>query len=56
MPDYPKMVKEIAEVASDVLTEWECGFIEDQTGRQSFSEKQRDIIDRIYEKVCNSSF
>ncbi len=56
MSDYPTKVVEIVEVASDVLTEWECTFIEDQQWRQHFSYKQKSVIDRIYDKVCDSTF
>lgn len=56
MPDYETMVKEIAEVASDVLSERECEFIEDMIGQGSFSEKQAAWIERIYGKVCESSY
>jgi len=54
--DYASMVKEIEEVASDVLNEWECGFIENVSGRKTFSDKQGAIIEKIYRKVCESPY
>lgn len=51
-PDHKVMVTEIAEVASDVLDEWECHFIEDMTGKTTFTDRQQGKIETIYEKVC----
>lgn len=54
-PDYRKMVSEIAEVAADLLSAWECTFIESmQEWRGDYTDKQKDIIDRLYERVCDS--
>jgi len=49
-------VVEIAEVASEVLSEWECNFIEDMHGKTSFTPKQVDKIQELYKKVCESPF
>jgi len=54
--DHAEMVKEIAEVASDTLSERECEFIEDMGGRRTFTVRQAAWIERIYEKVCDSPF
>lgn len=54
--DHQTMVEEIAEVADEVLSEWEIGFIEDMTGKAAFSEKQKAVIERIYGKVCDSPY
>lgn len=56
---HRKMVEEISEVSYEVLTEWECGFIESieewlDDGRE-LSEKQIATLERIYDKVCRSS-
>lgn len=31
-------------------------FIEDMTGKRTFSPKQRDVIERLYQKVCDSPY
>ena len=55
MPDYFTMISEILEVASKVLNEWECDFIENVSGLRTFSPKQKAVIEKIYEKVCEKS-
>lgn len=49
-------VEKIAEVASDALNDWECGFIENMEGKTSFTESQVAVIDKIYDKVCDSPY
>jgi hypothetical protein len=61
-------LEEIAEVADDLLgdgflTEWEHEFVtsnvervEEFGGSATFSEKQEEIIDRIYAKVCEAPY
>ena len=51
MADNNAMIAEIIEVASDVCTEWECGFMESIQSRRSLSSKQTAILERIYDKV-----
>jgi len=53
-----KKIEEIYEVREEVLTEWEIGFIENVRGRPeiSLSEKQIEIIKKLYEKVCKSPY
>ena len=53
-PGLREIVNEIAEVADEVLSEWECVFIESIHGKTSFTPNQADKIQQIYEKVCNS--
>jgi hypothetical protein len=38
-------------VAADALTDWECSFIRSLGGCHRFSERQREILDRILAKV-----
>jgi len=53
---HQQMVSEIHEVASEVLNEWECGFIEDQVGKTWFSPKQKAVIEKLYDKICESPY
>ena len=54
-------IEEIMEVADQVLSNWERDFCEDISRKSeyilnSLTEKQQDVLDRIYQKVCNSPF
>jgi len=60
---FHQKVKEIVEVGDKlfeegVISEWELNFISDVSDRgvPSPTAKQKDIVDRIYEKVCDSAF
>jgi len=56
-PDYRQKIQEIEEVAHQVCTEWECGFIEEMIQWEGeYTSKQKDVIDRIYRKVCDSPY
>ncbi len=49
--EYKKMIEEV--LAKDVgLTSWEMDFIESVDTLVKFTEKQRDVIERIWKKVC----
>ena len=54
------MIEEINEVAEDVCSEWEYSFMESITEqfeeRGSLSEKQEEILERIYKKACDSDY
>lgn len=54
------MLKEIEEVASETCNEWECDFVESCSAQvasgRTMSQKQTEIIERIYAKVCSSPF
>lgn len=52
MPNVIQKIREIAEVASDALSERECIFIEDVSDGRRLSEAQVVWVDQIYEKVC----
>ena len=54
--DYATMIKEIEEVASDALNEWEIGFIENVSGRKTCTDKQGAMIEKIYRKGCESPY
>ncbi|MBD3405057.1 MAG: hypothetical protein GF411_02840 [Candidatus Lokiarchaeota archaeon] len=59
-----RKIEEINEIIGDmheagVITDWEVGFVEDQVDRimtygtsTKFTQKQINVIDRIYEKAC----
>ena len=56
-PDYHTQVEEIAEVIEDIGNSWECDFIADMldwTG--DFTDKQKDVIDRLYKRACESPY
>jgi len=54
-PSYRQKVKEIAEIAGEICTEWEIAFLDDmQTWTGDPTEKQQAVIDRLYEKACAS--
>lgn len=58
--DVGRKIEEIIEVASEICTEWEYEFMESieeqhKEGR-TLSPKQIAILDRIYEKACNSDY
>jgi len=60
MTDAEK-VEEIIEVYEDVCNSWECGFMESVRDRlitdgRELTDDQRKTLDKIYEKVCNSSY
>ena len=56
MPDHRTMVTEIAEIASEVLNEYECDFIQNmlEEWEGEFSPKQAALIEKCYKKVCDS--
>lgn len=49
--DLLKMVKECLSYDSDRLTAWECEFLDSVYKRTQFSDKQADIINRIWDKL-----
>jgi hypothetical protein len=52
---YREKIKEIQEIASDICSEWEIEFLESvENWRGEHTEKQKEIIDRIYQKACDS--
>jgi hypothetical protein len=56
-PTYSQKVKEAQEVAAKACTQWECDFLDSMDEWEGdFTEKQKAIIDRIYNKVCESSY
>jgi len=54
--DHKDKVEEIAEVSSEILNEWECDFIENMRNKRKFTDRQKIIIDQIYEKACESPY
>jgi len=56
-PDYRKKVAEAQEVATKVCTEWECNFLDNLDEWEGvFTPKQKEVIDKIYKKVCESPY
>ena len=57
----PQKVEEIVEVLDKlhdegIITDWEFEFMESiKTRGAGLSDKQIDVLDRIYEKVCKSN-
>ena len=58
MPDIRTMIEEINEIASEICTEWEYDFMESITEqfeeRGTLTEKQQEVLGRIYKKACDS--
>lgn len=53
MKDYKSMVDAVVNGYSDLLNEWECGFIDDMYGLSSYdclSENQKEKIREIHKK------
>lgn len=57
-PNLETAVEEIMEVRDDLCNEWEYEFIQSIAEQLdinlTLSEKQEEIVWRIYEKACNS--
>ncbi len=51
LPDLKKMVKELLADDTDTLTTWECEFLDSVNRQDRLSEKQAEIIERIWTKV-----
>lgn len=60
MPDTRTMIEEINEIAEKICTEWEYEFMESITEqfqeRGTLTDKQIGIVERIYEKACDSPY
>ena len=57
MDDLRQMVEEIGEVIDKIGTQWECEFIDsmDSWG-DDYTEKQEEIIRKLYKKACDSPY
>ncbi len=54
---YLQKVEEIEEVISKIGNQWECEFIDDMTTWDGeHTDKQKAVIDRLYEKACKSPY
>ena len=55
-----QMYDEIMEISDRICSEWEIDFLEsigprlEHTGQ--ISDKQRDVLERIYDKACKSAY
>ncbi len=49
--DYRKMIRELLSDDSDRLNAWECEFLDSVNQQQELSDKQRAIIDRIWQRI-----
>lgn len=60
MIDIRTMIQEINDVTEEICTEWEYEFMESITEqfetRGSLTEKQEDVLRRIYKKACESPY
>ena len=60
MPDLRTMIEEINDIADEICSEWEYDFMgsitEQFEERGSLSEKQEEILERIYKKACESPY
>lgn len=57
--DLRRKVQETSDVMDKICTDWECDFLNDMMKRQShlpYSDKQAAIINKLYEKACNSPY
>ncbi len=56
-PDDQTKLREIAEISEKICTPWEQDFIESLLEWEGdFTDKQRDVLSRIYEKACRSPY
>lgn len=55
-PDHRRKVEEIAEVIEEIGNDWEIGFIDNLQNewKGDFSHNQKVVIDRLYERACES--
>jgi hypothetical protein len=54
-PDHRKKVAESLEVAREICSEWECNFLGSVSRwKGEYTVKQKETIDKIYKKVCES--
>lgn len=60
MPDMRTMIEEINEIAEEICTEWEYDFMGSVTEqfeeKGQLSEKQTEIVERIYKKAVDSPY
>ena len=60
MPEIRTMIEEINEIIEKICTEWEYDFMESITeqfdSRGILTEKQQEILERIYKKACESPY
>lgn len=45
-----EMVREMLNCEDAGFAQWECDFLDSVAGRTTFTEKQKDCIERIYKK------
>lgn len=54
---YNQKVEEIDEVIDEIGNEWECDFIEDMIyWNGEYTERQKETIDNLYRKACESPY
>ena len=58
---YREKLEEISEVKRQLfdggyINQWEYDFCRDVMKRDTLSDKQKDVIDRIYDKACKSPY
>jgi hypothetical protein len=58
-PSHERMYQEIVDVSDEICSEWEIDFLDSIEGRilrGTLSDKQKAVLERIYEKACKSRF
>ena len=53
---YKEKIQEIAEIADKILNEWEINFIESVSERDFLTQPQKDIINKLYQRACESPY
>ena len=60
MSDIRTMIEEINDISEKICTEWEYDFMESITeqfdSRGTLTEKQQEILEKIYKKACESPY
>lgn len=57
--DYERMYDEIMEVSDEICSAWEIEFLESIEGRVRrglLTDKQKAVLERIYDKACKSPY
>lgn len=60
-PSYAKKVVEIHEISDKICNDWEARFIQNMITwaaetDDDFTDKQKAVIDKLYEKACSSPY
>lgn len=54
---YKEKVEEITEIVEKICSEWEMEFLESmEEWKGEYTEKQKAVIDRLYQRACESPY